>query len=72
MKVQGMCVLYRVFRKGFNKKSARCDKESLKGNFSQWLAWIHPQLFPRGKIWCECDSAFFFYEHFIFTFGVLV
>ena len=43
--------VYRVFRKGFNKKSSRCDKESLKGNVSQWLSWIQPHLFPHRKIW---------------------
>jgi len=43
--------VYRVFRKGFNKKSSHFDKEGLKGNVSQWLAWIQPQLFPHRKIW---------------------
>ena len=43
--------VYRVFRKGFNKKSANCDKDGMKGNVSQWLSWIQPQLFPHRKIW---------------------
>jgi len=43
--------VYKVYRKGFNKKSSRCDKDNLKGNVSQWLTWICPQLFPRGKMW---------------------
>jgi hypothetical protein len=42
-------LLYKVFKKGFVKKRTKGDEEPIQGYPTQWLSWIQPQLFPRGK-----------------------
>ncbi len=58
-KYEGFCLVcinitlyvlpFRVFKKGFLKKRTKGEDEPIRGYPSQWLSWIRPEVFPRGK-----------------------